>query len=89
MDKDVRKGVRKADRDVLLARTARFCLKVLKEKKSNSDKNLKSKSGSESKLCYYRRSVGQSVLVSSTHLGPKTRFLLLSVPGFVDLGRLL
>jgi hypothetical protein len=33
---------------------------------------------SKSKLCYDRRSVGQSVLVSSTHLGPKTRFLLLS-----------
>jgi hypothetical protein len=33
---------------------------------------------SESKLCYDRRSVGQSVLVSSTHLEPKTRLLLLS-----------
>jgi hypothetical protein len=40
---------------------------------------------SKSKLCYGRRSVGQSVLVSSTHLGPKTRFLLLSDScGFVD-----
>jgi hypothetical protein len=28
----------------------------------------------KSKLCYDRRSVGQSVLVSSLHLGPKTRF---------------
>jgi hypothetical protein len=34
-----------------------------------------------------RRSVGQSVLVSSTHLGPKTRFLLLSDScGFVGVG---
>jgi hypothetical protein len=30
----------------------------------------------KSKLCYDRRSVGQSVLVSSTHLGLTTRFLL-------------
>jgi hypothetical protein len=29
---------------------------------------------SQSKLCYDRRSVGQSVLVSSMHLGPKARF---------------
>jgi hypothetical protein len=44
----------------------------------------------KSKLCYDRRSVGQSVLVSSTHLGPKTRFLLLS-DSFtsVDVGRAL
>jgi hypothetical protein len=43
---------------------------------------------SKSKLCYDRRSVGQSVLVSSIHLGPKTRFLLLSDScGFVDVGR--
>jgi hypothetical protein len=43
----------------------------------------------ESKLCYDRRSVSQSVLVSSTHLGPKTTFLLLSGDscGFVDVGR--
>jgi hypothetical protein len=33
---------------------------------------------SKSKLCYDRRPVGQSVLASSPHLGPKTRFLLLS-----------
>jgi hypothetical protein len=33
---------------------------------------------SKSKLCCDRRSVGQSVLVSSTHLGLKTRFLFLS-----------
>jgi hypothetical protein len=40
------------------------------------------------KLCYDRRSVGQSVLVSSTHLGLTTRFLLLSDScGFVDVGR--
>jgi hypothetical protein len=40
---------------------------------------------SESKLCYDRRSVGQSVLVPITQLGPKTRFLLLSDSyGFVD-----
>jgi hypothetical protein len=33
---------------------------------------------SKSKLCYDRRSVGQSILVSSTHLVLTTRFLLLS-----------
>jgi hypothetical protein len=39
------------------------------------------------KLCYDRRSVGQSVLVSSTHLGLTTRFLLLSDScRFVDVG---
>jgi hypothetical protein len=39
-------------------------------------------------LCYDRRSVGQSILVSSTHLGLTTRFLLLSDScGFVDVGR--
>jgi hypothetical protein len=48
---------------------------------------LHSLSKSESKLCYDRRSVGQSVLVSSTHLGLTTRFLLLSDScGFVDVG---
>jgi hypothetical protein len=41
-------------------------------------------------LRHDRRSVGQSVLVSSLHLGPKTRFLLLSDRcGFVDVRRLL
>jgi hypothetical protein len=40
------------------------------------------------KVMCYRRSVGQSVLVSSTHPGPKTRFVLLSDScGFVDVGR--
>jgi hypothetical protein len=40
---------------------------------------------SKSTLCYDRRSVGQSVLVSSTHLRPKIKFLLLSDScGFVD-----
>jgi hypothetical protein len=34
-------------------------------------------------LCYDQRSVGQSVLVSSTQLRPKTRFLLLSVLGLL------
>jgi hypothetical protein len=39
------------------------------------------------KLCYDRRSVGQSVAMSSTHLGPKLRFLLLSKScRFVDVG---
>jgi hypothetical protein len=39
-------------------------------------------------VCYDRRSVGQSVLVSSTHLGLTTRFLLLSDScTFVDAGR--
>jgi hypothetical protein len=43
---------------------------------------------SKSKLCYERRSVGQSVLVSSTHLGFNIRFLLLSDSyEFVDVGR--
>jgi hypothetical protein len=32
----------------------------------------------KSKLCYDRRPVGQSVLVSGTHLGPIARFSLLS-----------
>jgi hypothetical protein len=32
---------------------------------------------SKSKLCYDRQSVGQSVLVSGTHLGPATIFSLL------------
>jgi hypothetical protein len=42
----------------------------------------------KSKLCYDRRLVGQSVLMSSPQLGPKTRFLLLSKSyGFVDVGR--
>jgi hypothetical protein len=44
-----------------------------------SDKTLaNSRLKSKSKLCYKRRSFGQSILVPSTHLGPKTRFLLLS-----------
>jgi hypothetical protein len=43
---------------------------------------------SKTKLCYDWRSVGQSILVSSTHLGLMTRFLLLSDNcGFVDVGR--
>jgi hypothetical protein len=43
---------------------------------------------SVSQLYYDRRSVGQSVLVSSPHLGLMTRFLLLSDNcGFVDMGR--
>jgi hypothetical protein len=43
---------------------------------------------SKKKLCYDRRPVGQSVLVSSTHLGPKARFLILSDNcGFVVVGR--
>jgi hypothetical protein len=47
-----------------------------------------SKSKSKSKLCYDRQSVGQSFLVSSTHLGLKTRFFLLSQScWFVDVGR--
>jgi hypothetical protein len=45
---------------------------------------------SKSKLCYDRRSVCQSVLVSSIHLVLKTGFLLLSDScGFVDVGRYL
>jgi hypothetical protein len=43
---------------------------------------------SKSKLCYDRRSVSHSVLMSSTHLGRTTRFLLLRDNcGFVDVGR--
>jgi hypothetical protein len=45
---------------------------------------------SESKLCYDRLSVGQSILVSSTHLGLMTRFLLLlDSCWFVDVERYL
>jgi hypothetical protein len=45
---------------------------------------------SKSKLCYDRRPVDQSVLVSSTHLGPNSTFLLLpDSDGFVDVGRAL
>jgi hypothetical protein len=43
---------------------------------SNTRLIKKSKSESKSMLCYDRRSVGQSILVSSTHLGPKTRFFV-------------
>jgi hypothetical protein len=46
------------------------------------------KSKSESKLCYDRRSVGQSVLVSSTHLGLTITFLLLPVAGLLMWGAL-
>jgi hypothetical protein len=42
----------------------------------------------KSKLCYDRWSAGQSVLMSRTHLGLMTRFLLLSDScRFVDVGR--
>jgi hypothetical protein len=40
------------------------------------------------KWCYDRRSIGQSVLVSGTHLGPMARFLLLSVAGLLMRGTL-
>jgi hypothetical protein len=53
-------------------------------------------SQSKSKLHYDWRSVGQSVLVSGTHLGPATNlspslfiYLFLDSCGFVDVGRLL
>jgi hypothetical protein len=53
-----------------------------------SQLHLASKSKSKSKLCYDRRSVGQSVLVSSTHLGLTISVLLLSDScGVVDVGR--
>jgi hypothetical protein len=45
-------------------------------------------SESKSKLCYDRRSVGQSVLASSTHLELTTRFILLSVAGLLMWGAL-
>jgi hypothetical protein len=35
---------------------------------------IRSKSKSKSKLYYDRQSVGQSILVSGTHLGPATNF---------------
>jgi hypothetical protein len=55
-----------------------------------SDFQLNCQFKSKSKLCYDRRSVGQSILVSSTHLGLNTRFLFVSDScGFVDVGRLL
>jgi hypothetical protein len=42
----------------------------------------------KSKLCYDRRSAGQSVLKQSTHLGLTTRsWLLPDICGFLDLGR--
>jgi hypothetical protein len=41
---------------------------------------------SKPKLCYDWLSVGQSVLASSIHLGPKTTFLLLSVVGLLMWG---
>jgi hypothetical protein len=44
------------------------------------------KSKTKSKLCYERWSVGQSVLVSSTYLGLKTRFFLSDSCRFVDVG---
>jgi hypothetical protein len=49
---------------------------------------------SKSKLYYDRWSVGQSILVSGSHLGPRPMFLLLSliifytVKAFVDVGAL-
>jgi hypothetical protein len=46
-----------------------------------------SKSRSKSNLYYDRRSVGQSILVSSTHLGLKTRYIPSESCGFVDVGR--
>jgi hypothetical protein len=53
------------------------------ELKSTQAKNCCQKDKSNS--MYYRRSVGQSVLVSATHLGPMTKFLLLPYScGFVD-----
>jgi hypothetical protein len=47
---------------------------------------------SKSKLYYNRQSVGQSVLMSGTHLGPVTNFssyfcLIIFSYGFVDAGR--
>jgi hypothetical protein len=54
----------------------------------NSQLNSSALTPRKSKLCYDRRSVGQSVLVSSIHLGRTTRYLLLSDScGFVDVGR--
>jgi hypothetical protein len=51
---------------------------------SNSSQQL-----SKTKLSYDQWSVSQSVLVSRTHLGPKTRFVLLSDScGCVDVGLL-
>jgi hypothetical protein len=38
---------------------------------------------SKSKFCYHRLLVDQSILVSSPHLGPNTRFLFLSVAGLL------
>jgi hypothetical protein len=50
--------------------------------------NSAERSKSKSKLCYDRRSAGQSVLEQSTHLGLTTRSWLLSdICGFVNVGR--
>jgi hypothetical protein len=55
---------------------------------SKLEPSLSLKSKSKSKLCYDRQSVGQSVLVTNTHLGLTSRSLLLSDScGFVDVGR--
>jgi hypothetical protein len=53
-----------------------------------TSRNCNSQPTPTTKSRYDRLSVGQCVLVSSTHLGPKTRFLLLSDScGFVDVVR--
>jgi hypothetical protein len=46
-----------------------------------------SESNSKSVLCYDRRSVGQSILVSNPRLGPKNRFFVTESCEFVDMGR--
>jgi hypothetical protein len=50
--------------------------------------SLTNSSETKSKFCYDRRSVGQSVFVSSTHRGLTTRFLLLTVAGLLMWGAL-
>jgi hypothetical protein len=61
---------------------SRSCLSYL------SDATTAAYSKSRSKLCYDRQSVVQSTLVSSTHLGLKTRFFLFLSDscGFVNVG---
>jgi hypothetical protein len=67
----------------LCARVLRFQFEYVQLRKQPDKNRLKSKS--KSNLCYDRRLFGQSHLVSSTHLGLKISFLLLSDSyGFVS-----
>jgi hypothetical protein len=67
--------------------TAQVCYIIVYMRKVGQSQGSISNLKSKLNLCSDRGSVGQSVLVSSTHLGPKTSFLLPSDSyGFVDVG---